>query len=230
MDGTYVMIGCGRAKQDIETEVPAEELYTSTYFDLKKRYAEAVSHPGENAPDGTTGWTILSAKHDVLWPNIEVEPYDVTIEDLESDSAPVEPDAYQHTRYPWDEPLYETRLDFWTRRVHFGLASWLGFKSGFPDEEPHCNRLYVVAGDRYIEPLLENDVFKPFPWETRFPFQEQDFDGIGEQMAWLKEEAEFYEETRTRDESSRQSHLRSYRELDIERPDVEGQSEWSDWM
>lgn len=39
------MIGCGQEKQDVESAVPAEELYTSSYFQLKKRYAEAVSHP-----------------------------------------------------------------------------------------------------------------------------------------------------------------------------------------
>lgn len=30
----------------------------------------------------------------MLWPNIEIEPYNMTIEELASDSAPVEPDAY----------------------------------------------------------------------------------------------------------------------------------------
>lgn len=90
--------------------------------------------------------------------------------------------------------MYETRLDFWTRRVHFGLASWLELKSGFPEQEPHCDRLEVLAGNQYVEPLLENNVFEPFPWETVFPFQDQDFDGIGEQMHWLKNEVEQYSE------------------------------------
>lgn len=35
-EGTYVLIGCGQAKQDMDHKVPAEELYTSTYFDLKR--------------------------------------------------------------------------------------------------------------------------------------------------------------------------------------------------
>jgi len=129
----------------------------------------------------------------VLYPSLEVEPYDTTIDDLKDRDSPVAPDAYQHTRYPWDEPLYETGLDFWTRRVHYGLASWLGMKSGFPEEESHCRRLIVLAGDRYVEPLREHDVFAPFPWHTSFPFQERDFNGIGEQMQWLVEEADRYE-------------------------------------
>lgn len=166
----------------------------------------------------------------MLWPHLETEPYNTTIEDLEDAPAPVEPEAYQHTSYPWDEPLYNDALDFWTRRVHYGLASWLGMKSGFPEETPHCRRLIVLAGDDYVDPLKENDVFEPFPWETRFPFQEQDFSGIGEQMHWLKEEAEFYEDTRNQATESRQSSVRSYREPDLDVPDVDGQSDWNDWI
>jgi hypothetical protein len=228
------LIGCGQQKQETDEPMPAKDLYTSTYFSCKRRYAETVSQPGEDAPDGTPGWTILSAKHDVLWPSLEIEPYDETIDDLAEREAPVAPDAYQDTRYPWDEPLYETALDFWTRRVHFGLASWLGMQSGFPEEEPHCRRLYVLAGDDYVDPLLEHDVFEPFPWVTRFPFQEQDFDGIGEQMQWLSEEADRFEELRNDPAGSgRQTRVRSYRHREdpaVERPDTTGQTEWRDWM
>lgn len=227
------MVGCGQQKQETDEPVPAKNLYTSSYFSCKRRYAEAVSTPGEHAPDGTTGWTILSAEYDVLWPHIEVEPYDTTIGDLAEREAPVAPDAYQHTRYPWDEPLYETALDFWTRRVHYGLASWLGMKSGFPEEEPHCKRLYVLAGGRYVDPLRERDVFEPFPWVTRFPFQEYDFAGIGEQMQWLTEEAARFEQDRP-DETRQQAVIEDWLpdpDPGLDRPDdVDGQSAWHDWL
>ena len=81
---------------------------------------------------------------------------------------------------------------------------------GFPEEDPHCQRLIMLAGDDYIEPLLKNNVFEPFPWKTMFLFQDLYFDGNGEQMQRLKEEAEFYEETRNRKEDSRQSNVSSY--------------------
>jgi len=220
------LVGCGQQKLDTDEPVPAEDLYTSTYFQLKKRYAGGRSDEPEDRP----GWAILSAEHDVLFPGLEVEPYNTTIDDLEGEPSPVEPEAYQHTSYPWDEPFYHDRLDFWTRRVHYGLASWLGMKSGFPEEKPHCRRLIVLAGEDYIEPLQENNVFDPFPWETRFPFQEQDFSGIGEQMAWLKEEAEFYEELHNRTQESRQTAVQSYSEPDLDVPEVDGQSDWDDWM
>lgn len=205
------MIGCGQQKQDTDEPVPAKDLYTSPYFTCKRRYAEAVSYPGDDAPDGTTGWTILSAEYDILWPHIEIEPYDTTIEDLANRDAPVASETYQDTRYPWDEPLYETALDFWTRRVHYGLASWLGMKSGFPEEDPYCRRLYVVAGDDYVDPLRDHRVFDPFPWVTRFPFQEHEFDGIGEQMQWLNEEVERVKAWTNDVDFGRQARVDSYR-------------------
>ena len=191
-----------------------------------------MSQPGDDAPDGTPGWTVLSAKYDVLYPSLEVEPYDETIDDLEERDAPVKPGAYQHTRYPWDEPEYHTGLDFWARRVHYGLASWLGMKSGFPEQQPHCRRLIVLAGDRYVEPLQERDVFEPFPWETWFPFQEKAFDGIAEQMAWLTDEADRYEAMQS-DAEAEQSAVTRYTpdpEPALDRPDVEGQSYRDDWL
>lgn len=136
----------------------------------------------------------MSAKHATLWPHIEKESYDTTIDDLAEQDSPVAPDSYQEINYLWDELEYNTRLYFWARRVHFGLASWLDFKFGFPDETPHCQRLEVFASEKYLEPLLERGVFDPFPWETRFPFQEHDFSGIGDQMSWLKSEVEEYED------------------------------------
>jgi hypothetical protein len=102
-------------------------------------------------------------------------------------------------------------------------------KSGFPEEDPHCRELVVVAGDDYLDPLLEHGVFEPLPWQHRFPFQEHDFDGIGEQMAWLNEQAEWYENRRNNPVDSRQGTVRPYVQPDVDVPDVTGQSEWSDW-
>ena len=86
------MVGCGQQKQETDAPVPAEDLYTSSYFGCKRRYAEAISYPADDAPDGTPGWTILSAKYDLLYPSLEVEPYDETIEGLTQRDAPVELD------------------------------------------------------------------------------------------------------------------------------------------
>jgi hypothetical protein len=103
-------------------------------------------------------------------------------------------------------------------------------KYGFPEEDPHCRRLIVLAGDQYVQPLQERDVFEPFPWVTRFPFQEQDFGGIGEQMRWLSEEADQAEQRRNDVDGGRQSSVSEYSDAGIElAEDVDGQTEWSDW-
>ena len=89
-------------------------------------------------------------------------------------------------------------------------------KSGFPEETLYCRRLIVVAGDDYVDPLLERDMFEPFPWETRFPFKEQDFAGTGEQMAWLSEQADRYA-----DGDQGQAALTEEWEMDREQADLD---------
>ena len=68
---TIVLVGCGDAKADEPR--PARELYTSNYFSLKRQYAE------EYGDD----WAILSAEHGLLDPDVEIEPYDTTIDDVD---------------------------------------------------------------------------------------------------------------------------------------------------
>lgn len=68
---TLVLVGCGDAKAD--EPKPAKDLYTSAYFDIKRQYAE--QHGDE--------WAILSAKFGLLDPEVEIDPYDLTIEDVD---------------------------------------------------------------------------------------------------------------------------------------------------
>lgn len=72
-----VLVGCGSAKKE-EGVHEAKDLYTSNYFQLKRKYAEVMT------PDyrDVTSWYILSAKHYTLTPSTEIEPYDVSISDL----------------------------------------------------------------------------------------------------------------------------------------------------
>lgn len=79
----FVIVGCGAAKRDRELEpgtlqvkrYPAKDLYTSTYFQKKREYAEEVGDQ----------WMILSALHGLLPPGEKIKPYDVTIDDLDDD-------------------------------------------------------------------------------------------------------------------------------------------------
>ena len=71
MSETYAVIGCGNAKRDHEAR--ARELYTSTYFALKREYADHFA-------DTTI---ILSAKHGLVAGWRTIEPYDTTLEDVD---------------------------------------------------------------------------------------------------------------------------------------------------
>lgn len=80
MTASLVLVGCGAAKRD--EPAPAKDLYTSTYFGLKHRYAEA---------DGDR-WAILSAEHGLLPPERRTESYDTVMDDV---------DAQQWARDVW---------------------------------------------------------------------------------------------------------------------------------
>ena len=96
----FVIVGCGSAKRDPALEPgtlrpkrwEARELYTSTYFAKKFRYAEEI---GDQQ-------AILSAEHGLLYPWERIEPYDTSIDDL--DDAELE---------GWAD-LVITELEEWT--------------------------------------------------------------------------------------------------------------------
>jgi hypothetical protein len=61
------LIGCSKRK--LATAAPAETLYTSTRFQLAKRYSR----------QHFDAWYVLSALHGLLPPDRVVEPYDRTL-------------------------------------------------------------------------------------------------------------------------------------------------------
>jgi hypothetical protein len=80
---TLVIVGCGSAKRDNRgRRVPARDLYTSTYFEKKRDYAESVGDE----------WMILSAKHGLIAPESKFSTYDTSIDDLGGDEL----DALAH--------------------------------------------------------------------------------------------------------------------------------------
>ena len=192
--GRFVIVGCGAAKAS-ET-VEARDLYTSSYFAVKRQYAEAAVQWARTADRKANTWAILSAEHGVLLPRQEVDPYDTTIDDLRG--VPIAGEsAYE---LPSGDPV-ETELDRWAMRVHSALGDWLRRPYAADQQESPCRELVVLAGSDYVDALRERDIFSRRPTairtgrETyralppkatvRFPFQERDFGGMFDQMEWL---------------------------------------------
>jgi len=152
---TLVIVGCGAAKQD--SPAPARDLYTSTYFQKKREYAEVVGDE----------WAILSAEHGLVIPDEELEPYETSIDDLGDEEL--------------DQLAHEVGMDLidW---VHWELTQY---------SQSEVDRIVVLAGKRYIEPLRSRETFHAgIEEEVVFPLQQNDLGGIGEQMGWLKERVE----------------------------------------
>lgn len=64
MDRTLVLVGCVKSK--VYHRAPAKDLYNSTLWSKRRRYAELSGMP----------WAILSAEHGMVDPDEVLEPYD----------------------------------------------------------------------------------------------------------------------------------------------------------
>lgn len=69
-DYVRVLVGCGADKRD--EACAAKNLYTSDYFTKKRDFAELY---GDD-------WYITSAKHHILHPDEEIEPYDKSLTNM----------------------------------------------------------------------------------------------------------------------------------------------------
>lgn len=224
-EGTFVLVGCGAAKRDPEDPVDiheavvgpdesfgsdwsdetgpaweAQDLYTSTYFGVKRDFAEMATQWARKR-DGEA-WAILSAEHYLLRPWEPVKPYDTTIDDLGDDYTNDDHLVdFAYPRRPDGRPLV-TELDKWTFMVAVELQRWLTqFGRGT------VRNLIVLAGQDYVEPLRERGAFdglgnireghEGIQVEPTFLFEEIDADGIGEQMAWLSDAMSQVEERRS---------------------------------
>lgn len=62
-----LIVGCG--KQKLDHEAPAKDMYTSTFFQAKRAFAEQGGCP----------WMIASAKYGLLAPDSSIEPYECSL-------------------------------------------------------------------------------------------------------------------------------------------------------
>ncbi|AUX09316.1 hypothetical protein AArcSl_1687 [Halalkaliarchaeum desulfuricum] len=227
LDGALVLVGCGKQKRDpgdpTDLHVasvgpdepmtslpnadtgpawPARELYTSTYFGVRREFADLVTAWTRNYD--ADGWAVLSAKHGVVPHDRDLKYYDKRIDDLGDD--PTDPDHRVTNPYGRRRPDGEkivTEMDQWAATVAASLCKWVARfrpRKARPWEND-ANQLLVLAGQDYIEPLRERGVFEygicrmagdpnegyTFPLEPRFLFEEIPAGGIGEQMGWMSD-------------------------------------------
>lgn len=226
--GALVLIGCGAAKRNPTDENDlrmasvgpnesfgpdwtdatgpawkASDLYTSTYFRLKKQFAKGIASV-DGSQDEASPWAILSAKHHILMPWEDVKYYNKSIDELGDHET--NPDHRVDNPYGLRRPdgrEIVTELDQWTRLVAFGLMKWIAsFRDARdPPGTTNAQTLFILAGQNYINPLRDHGVFKygisrmagnpnqltEFPIHTRFLFEEIDAAGNGEQMSWLSD-------------------------------------------
>jgi len=197
--GRFVLVGCGDAKADEPRE--ARDLYTSSYFVCKRRYAEAATQWARTVNRRANCWAVLSAEYGVVPSRLEIEPYDTTTDDLSGTPIDGEPDF----RLPTGDPV-ETELDQWALRVQMQLREWLARPFAADQETSPCRELVILAGSDYVDALRDRDVFDgratsvhtgepslrglPPKATVRFPFQDDDIGGLFEQQAWLADRAD----------------------------------------
>lgn len=163
MTETFVIVGCGSAKRPAEL-VPGT-LRTKTWPAEDLYTSTYFSKKREFAEAVGDQWMILSAEHGLLPPGTEIHPYNTSIDDLDDEALDGLAFAVGCTLIEWVE---------WTR-----------------SDGTQIDRIVVLAGRRYVDPLRERDVFTAgIEPRVVFPFQQLDLGGIGEQMAWLSERIE----------------------------------------
>ena len=155
---TVAFVGCGKQKQDTDESVPAEELYTSNYFQLKREFANTVCGSTRIGRRTTKFWYVISAKYECIPATREIESYDLTLSDLS---------PYERGR--------------WAERTQNTMDLYLSFLNVNAT-------VYVLMGEEYAQHFEEvwEGIDRGSHGRVIFPFQETT--GIGEQMRWLREQ------------------------------------------
>ena len=132
---TVVIVGCGKDKLD--RPAMAKDMYTSAFFGLKRKYAEAVGD----------SWLIVSALYDVIHPYAVIGPYNKELKTADA-----------HKRGCFQASLCGFFKPEWFHQPggHGSAKLW----------KPNAVRFLVIAGANYrkflsgtaIGPLIINPV------------------------------------------------------------------------
>lgn len=145
-----IIIGCGKTK--LTTAAEARALYTGQLFKARRAYAERK----------TRHWFILSAKLGLVEPTRLIEPYDVTVRDLN-----------------------EFQRAAWTARAAASILDVLAenYVPGFKLREV---KIEIHAGEDYAAPLME--ALKAHGIGSTWPVRGL---GIGEQLKFYNSYCHF---------------------------------------
>jgi hypothetical protein len=186
LDGSLVLVGCGKDKRDPEdesdlhvasvgpnepmTSLPgadtgpaweARDLYTSSYFGVKANLADLVTTWAQGYD--ADPWAVLSAEHAVVPCTRNLKYYDTSIDDIGDD--PNEPDDRVKNSYGRRRPDGQeivTEMDAWSADVASSLCRWVAsFRERRAEPwENDAQELIVLAGQDYIQPLRDRGVFE----------------------------------------------------------------------
>lgn len=152
---TIALIGCGKKKRSYAC--PARELYTGPLFTAQREWADA----------NADAYFIASAKHLILEPDQVIEPYNLSMRQLDAETR---------------------RTRAWQIQLHF-RSRWIDFCTFGKSA-----RGYVVAVTRPRVVLLASRdyLFGFHEWQQRandsFAFETPlAGKGIGQQLAWLRQ-------------------------------------------
>lgn len=150
------LVGCGSSKVDLDDgeTIAAKDLYDSNYFRLKREFAETCCDE----------WVILSAKHGLLSPSEEIEPYDASLTPRS--------DSY----------IGDYEAGKWAVRTSRSINVYDSFRAIYA-------HYVVLAGEDYVTHI--EDQLQRLRY-VRFPFRSPDLGGIGDQQRWLREQIDTY--------------------------------------
>lgn len=144
------LVGCGKLKRDRACK--AQEMYTGELFQKARRFAESHKAP----------WAIVSAKHGILHPGDVIEPYELSLAQLD-----------RQARGEW---IDHTACQLENLLVDFGKARHVGENLIVQDG----TTLGVFAGRDYVEALREMAVV-----QTCRVLEPLKGLGIGQRLRWF---------------------------------------------
>lgn len=169
------LVACAATKAD--THQPARLLYRSNLFRHASAYAERTYDH----------WRILSARHYLVHPDEDLDPYDATLNDMRKDEREHWARTVELELRCGHGARTEGRRTWPVTTPRLLLGAWI--EAGRRADPPVDRRvdLWLHAGAAYAEPLAAHIATLATPFDVHTPLAGL---GIGQQLAWYATRAE----------------------------------------